>query len=110
MIERFSSASRFEPSVGYSRAVRAGPLILVAGTTATDPDAELVGEGNSYLQARQALGNVESALAEAGAGLGDVVQTRLYVTDIARWEEVGCAHGEVFAEIRPVTAMVEVSA
>ncbi len=109
-IERFSSKSRFESSVGYSRAVRAGPLVLVAGTTATGSDSELVGEGNPYLQARQALRNVERALAEAGAGLADVVQTRLYVTDVARWEEVGRAHGEVFAEIRPVPAMVEVSA
>ncbi len=82
----------------------------MAGTTATGPDGVLVGEGNSYLQARQALGNVERALAEAGAALADVVQTRLYVTDIARWEEVGRAHGEVFGEIRPVTAMLEVSA
>ena len=77
MIERFSSASRFEPSVGYSRALRAGPLVLVAGTTATGPDGELVGEGNPYLQARQALRNVERALAEAGAGLADVVQRRI---------------------------------
>jgi enamine deaminase RidA (YjgF/YER057c/UK114 family) len=109
-IERFASESRFESSVGYSRAVRAGPLVLVAGTTATGPGGELVGEGNPYLQARQALRNVERALAEAGAGLADVIQTRLYVTDIARWEQVGRAHGEVFGEIRPVTAMVEVSA
>lgn len=110
MVERFSSESRFEPSVGYSRVVRAGPLVLVAGTTATGPDGELVGEGSPYLQARQALENVERALAEAGVGLADVVQTRLYVTDIARWEEMGRAHREVFGKIRPVTAMVEVSA
>jgi enamine deaminase RidA (YjgF/YER057c/UK114 family) len=110
VIERFSSASRFERPIGYSRAVRAGPLVFVAGRTATGPDGELVGEGDPYLQTRQALANVERDLAEAGAGLVDVVQTRLYVTDIARCQEVGRAHGEVFGEIRPVTAMVEVSA
>ena len=109
-IERFSSGSRWEPIVGYSRAVRAGSLVFVAGTTATGPDGELVGEGDPYAQTRQALGNVEASLARAGARLSDVVQTRLYVRDVASWEEVGRAHREVFGEARPTTAMVEVSA
>ena len=109
-IRRFSSGSRWEPVVGYSRAVRAGRLVFVAGTTATGADGELVGEGDPYEQTRQALANVESALREAGARVDDVVQTRLYVTDIAAWEEVARAHGEVFGDVRPVTAMVEVSA
>ena len=108
-IERFGSGTRWEPVVGYSRAVRAGPLVLVAGTTATGPDGTLVGGDDAYEQTRQALANVEAALSKAGASLSDVIQTRMYVTDIDRWEEVGRAHGELFAQIRPVTAMVEVS-
>jgi enamine deaminase RidA (YjgF/YER057c/UK114 family)/carbonic anhydrase/acetyltransferase-like protein (isoleucine patch superfamily) len=108
--ERFSSETRWERAVGYSRAVRAGSLVFVAGTTATGEDGVLVGEGDAYAQTRHALANVEAALRQAGAVLADVVQTRLYVRDIARWEEVGRAHAEVFGEIRPVTAMVEVSA
>ena len=109
-IRRFSSGTRWEPLVGYSRAVRAGPLVFVAGTTATGPDGELVGEGDPYAQTRQALRNVETALHRAGARLEQLVQTRLYVTDIARWEEVARAHGEVLGSVRPVTAMIEVSA
>ena len=109
MIERFSSESGFEPLVGYSRAVRCGPFVLVAGTTATGPGGELVGVGDAYAQARQALANVEEALRRAGTVLADVVQTRVYVTDIERWEEVGRAHAETFAEIRPVTTMIEVA-
>ena len=109
MIERFSSESRFEPLVGYSRAVRCGPLVLVAGTTATGRDGELVGEGDPYAQTHQALSNVEAALRLAGAELRDVVQTRLYVTDIERFEQVGRAHAEVFGAIRPVTGMIEVA-
>ena len=109
-IRRFSSGARWEPLVGYSRAVRAGPLVFVAGTTATGPDGELVGEDDPYEQTRQALRNVEAALGQAGARLDHLVQTRLYVTDIARWEDVARAHGELLGAIRPVTAMVEVSA
>ena len=109
-VERFSSGSRWEAAVGYSRAVRAGPFVFVAGTTATASDGRIVGEGDAYVQTRRALANVEAALSEAGATLVDVVQTRLYVRDIARWEEVGRAHAEVFGEDPPATAMVEVSA
>lgn len=109
MIERFSSNSPFEAAVGYSRAVRCGPFVFVAGTTATGPDGELLGVGDARAQARQSIANVAAALATAGAGLADVVQTRMYVTDIDRWEEIGDAHAEAFGEIRPVTAMVEVA-
>jgi enamine deaminase RidA (YjgF/YER057c/UK114 family) len=108
-VERFSSGSRWEPVVGYSRAVRAGDLVFIAGTTATDPRGEIVAPDDPYAQTAQALRNVESALAQAGASLRDVVQTRLYVRDIERWEDVGRAHAEIFGEIRPVTTMVEVS-
>lgn len=108
-IERFSSDSPYEGQVGYSRAVRCGLFVFVAGTTATGPDGELVGAGDAYAQTRQTLANVEAALHGAGAALADTVQTRLYVTDIERWEEVGRAHAEAFGDIRPVTAMVEVA-
>jgi enamine deaminase RidA (YjgF/YER057c/UK114 family) len=110
MIERHGSGTRWEPVVGYSRVVRAGDLVLVAGTTATTPDGAIAGIGDAYAQTRQALDNVAAALAVVGATLADVVRTRMYVRDISQWEEIGRAHGEVFAEIRPVTAMVEVSA
>ena len=104
-----SSGTAWEPRVGYSRAVRVGPHVHVSGTTATDDDGNVVGVDDPYEQTRQALSNVEAALAEAGASFADVVRTRLFVTDIDRWEAVGDAHAEAFADVRPATSMVEVS-
>lgn len=106
----YSSGAKWEDIVGYSRAVRMGPYIEVTGTVAVNENNQPVGEGDAYAQTRFILSKIEAVLQRAGAGLKDVVRTRMFVTDISRWEEYGRAHGEVFGTIKPCTSMIEVSA
>ena len=106
---RVSSVSPYEDIIGFSRAVRAGDLVFVSGTVAWGPDGKLVGKGDVYAQAKQTLANIEGYLREAGASLKDVVRTRIYLTDIGRWQEVAHAHREAFGDVRPASSMLEIS-
>jgi enamine deaminase RidA (YjgF/YER057c/UK114 family) len=108
--QNISSGSPYEPVFGYSRAVRVGNQIFVAGTVAWGDDGKVTGEGDMYAQTKQAIRNIEKALAQAGASLADVVRTRTFVTDVSRFEEVARAHGEAFGDIRPAATVVEVKA
>ncbi len=108
--ERISSGAKWEPIIGYSRAVKVGNRIYITGTTALDASGEIVGIDNAYEQAKQCLKNIENALKRLGAGLEHVVRTRMFVTDISRWEEYGRAHGEFLRDVMPATTLVEVSA
>jgi enamine deaminase RidA (YjgF/YER057c/UK114 family) len=107
--KNYGSGSKWEPIVGYSRAVRVGAHIHVSGTTATSADGSIVGKGDPYQQTIQTISNIQRALEAVGATLEDVVRTRIYVTDIGKWKDVGRAHGEIFGRVRPATSMIEVS-
>jgi len=107
--KRVSSVSPYEDVIGFSRAVRVGDLIFVSGTVAWGPDGKLVGKGDVYAQAKQTLANIEGYLREAGASLKDVVRTRIYLTDIGRWQEVARAHREAFGDVRPASSLLEIS-
>lgn len=107
--EIYSSGTRWEPVFGYSRAVRVGNSIFVSGTTATNEDGEIIGAGDMYTQTKQSLINIQTALEKLGAGMSDVVRTRIYVTDVSLFEHVAKAHGEFFGEIRPASSLVEVN-